>query len=853
MKDIGNYTIQNEIGSGAFGKVYLGTHKLLNTQVCLKRGDKQATYQQDGSGNDNLMREFYYLREFRNHPQITKLYEVIFTENSVYMILEYYPNGDLFEYVTSQHHLCFDTALKIFTQLVGAVYYLHKSGCCHRDLKLENVLLDKHHNAKLSDFGFTRELPFITHGSKSLLNEFCGTGAYMAPELIQRNPYSGIKIDIWALGVILYTMLTGEMPFDDSLDSQELREAIVNSTPRYLDDNKNLECENNINDDVKILLRKLLEKDIDKRFSSLEDVLKNPILEKFGGLKELDHVNKLHYGSEFPRGEVSRAEKNLFNDLVKLGIDKDSLKIAIREQTLDSVYATWELLKDKQLKKKKMNKKKKGRAIIRLSTSKSLLTGVVGGDVDDGQISDGTKSIRRSNSLTSVKKLLSDGFKDREISSNLANVTEINELENHSSIISSKAPPTPDSIFLQKKGLRKKFSISSLFKSKTANKETLPISKSEFDGTESFLSRILTNGTTNTNVSFLSRKSKGSAEKISKDFSIENEISHDYSTPFDLKGKTLMDPSSSTDAKLKRSKPTRPGSVVSTYSIQTNLSETSNGSGYVTTFSNDTNIINAQNTGNDNNSNYSGLYNVALSTPQSTNYPKLTRGISEWSTNLSSQAESPNSSFTALSRSNSIDSVPRTRRLGRVKKPKVNIGLAMAANSSSGVIRRGKSPLSSKMNTTWKIDPVTFGKGKKKIRGAPESKIIEEEESYQDGSDQENQPNIANETQAPPVITPRFNKRHFTKGLSIPTLAVQHEEDENEIQNEEEADIEDLASFDADLDSMGDIIDRVMSQESSNTLSRLANKYGGDHIKPLIFDDAKESFNSQPITSNGGL
>ncbi len=105
---------------------------------------------------------------------------------------------------------------KIFTQLVGAVSYVHSKSCVHRDLKLENILLDKNENVKLCDFGFTSEY----EGKSSYLQTWCGTVCYSAPEMLKGEKYAGEKVDVWSLGVILYALLCGELPFDEELETE---------------------------------------------------------------------------------------------------------------------------------------------------------------------------------------------------------------------------------------------------------------------------------------------------------------------------------------------------------------------------------------------------------------------------------------------------------------------------------------------------------------------------------------------------------------------------------------------------------------------------------------------------------
>nr|XP_001399085.2 protein kinase [Aspergillus niger CBS 513.88] len=205
LRTVGNYTLGRLIGKGSFGKVYLASHKLTNgSKVVLKSSSKE---------DRNLAREIHHHRQFL-HPHIARLYEVIVTEKLVWLVLEYCPGDELYNYLLRHGPLPVDKVKRIFTQLVGAVAYVHSKSCVHRDLKLENILLDKHENVKLCDFGFTREY----EGKASYLQTFCGTVCYSAPEMLKGEKYAGEKVDVWSLGIILYALLAGELPFDDDDD-----------------------------------------------------------------------------------------------------------------------------------------------------------------------------------------------------------------------------------------------------------------------------------------------------------------------------------------------------------------------------------------------------------------------------------------------------------------------------------------------------------------------------------------------------------------------------------------------------------------------------------------------------------
>lgn len=886
LTTVGNYKILSEIGSGAFGKVYLGYHSMLRCKVCLKRGSRSIS--SDSNINDNLMREFYYLREFRYHPYITKLYEIIFTESSVYMILEYYPSGDLFEYVTKNNHLSVDESLRIFTQLLGAVCYLHKNGCCHRDLKLENVLLDKKLNVKLSDFGFTRELPFVQHGAKSLLSEYCGTGAYMAPEIVKRTPYSGIKIDIWALGVILYTMLTGEMPFDDSLCAKELEYAIVHNKPRFLENIEDLDTNStDALQQIKVLLNRMLTKDPEDRVNSIEDVLRLPLFQPYGGERQIEIVNKLIFDSSNIKNswsDLTVSEKGVFKNLVAAGIDREILKRSIQEETLDSVYGIWSLLNNQVKKKEKKSKRK---SVLSLTRSRSLLgtaarqafsASPTQSDSGRGNVFlSRTGSLKRSeynNSMNiesgkvikrtgSSKKLKALGSGDSSTILNSirenADATNKKISSDQMSVVSkstqkSTAKSTQSS---DHKGKKHHFSLFRMFKSKNnQNKDDLLNSTRSFSS-HTGDSSINSNLTRSTNQKPLLR----SNTRISNTASTSIPITISYSNISDEEN-TLMTPD---QTKLKRTKPTRP---LSAFSVQTSASETSQGSGYITGYSTDMNIMSTANTNhadslltasnlNDNTNantqnnannftfslnggnnfiNNSPNNNQFLSSPQaSTSRPKFSRGISDWSTNMSSQQESPNSSFVALSRTNSIDSISRS--ISSRKKCKSSVG------DSYNSIRRGRSPLSSKMNTKWAFNNISTKKHKPLFtKGQRESQIIEEETSDQadddidadeDDDDDYNVDDFVNKTgdnfsklklnkHDTPIRSGRLYMRK--KSMKFPILPVTEENDQDLEEFEDEADVEE------DNHDYDDVTTELSDQgtETNHAMDRNQHSYSID-------------------------
>lgn len=197
-----------KLGSGGFAKVKLATHVATGEKVAIKIMDKTAL-------GDDLPRVKLEVEALKTllHQHICKLYQVIETETHYFMVIEYCSGGELFDHIVERNRLTESESRKFFRQIVSAVAYLHSLGYAHRDLKPENILLDKDENLKLIDFGLCAK---PKSGMQSHLYTSCGSPTYAAPELILGKKYLGSEVDIWSMGVILYALLCGFLPFDDT-------------------------------------------------------------------------------------------------------------------------------------------------------------------------------------------------------------------------------------------------------------------------------------------------------------------------------------------------------------------------------------------------------------------------------------------------------------------------------------------------------------------------------------------------------------------------------------------------------------------------------------------------------------
>ena len=279
------YVMSRTLGKGTFGKVKLAYNKdNKNEKYACKILLKSNIKDEDDS--IRCKREMDILKKM-HHVNVVRTYEIVSTDTTFYIFMDYCAKGELFNYIVKKRHLSEEKSAFFYYQLVNGIEYIHKKGVCHRDLKPENLLLTEKMKIKIIDFGLSN------YFTGNLLETPCGSPCYASPEMVIGNKYNGFCIDIWSSGIILYAMLCGYLPFEES-ENDEYNEILFRNIVEC-----NIEYPTEfVTPIAKDLLKKILVKDPKKRitieeikqhnFYLMGEILYKQTFESFGPLKEYE-------------------------------------------------------------------------------------------------------------------------------------------------------------------------------------------------------------------------------------------------------------------------------------------------------------------------------------------------------------------------------------------------------------------------------------------------------------------------------------------------------------------------------------------------------------------------------------
>ncbi|CAG9472541.1 unnamed protein product [Plasmodium vivax] len=314
-----NFTFLKVIGRGSYGKVLLVKHTQNNKLYAMKILRKENIISRNQLEHTKIERN---VLKCVSHPFIVKLYYAFQTTKKLYFILEYCPGGELFFHLSKMRELTEEAAIFYTAEIILALQYLHKLNIIYRDVKPENVLLDEMGHIRLTDFGLSKEGISDNNSARSL----CGTPEYLAPEIIDQCGH-GKAVDWWSLGIMLYEMLTGRLPFNSS-SRAVLFERIKHETLRY-------PCF--LSPDAVDLLKKLFEKNPKKRLGSgvtdAEEIKNHPFFKNVNWDDVLNKKVKPPFKpSLFDQMDVQNFDKEFLCMPLRYSDKFDSNPIAVKSQ-----------------------------------------------------------------------------------------------------------------------------------------------------------------------------------------------------------------------------------------------------------------------------------------------------------------------------------------------------------------------------------------------------------------------------------------------------------------------------------------------------------------------------------------
>ena len=315
-KKRGNYILEETIGEGAFAKVKLARHIQTGEKVAIKIINKEEIYNFDIK---KIKKEINILQRLK-HKNIIQLYEIMETHKNLYIIMEYCEGKELFEYIVKRKHLTEREACRYFQQLINGVEYLHLSNITHRDLKPENLLLDNKKRILITDFG----LSILSEKYNEQLSTPCGTPSYSPPEMLKGRKYNGVYSDIWSCGIILYTMLVGNLPCSESKEELLYQNIITH----------NFYYPENLSDDAIDLIEHLLKINPEERYN-FDEIKVHPWFNLL--------TPKLRPGIIFGVHKIP-IDPKILDKVEEYGYNREKVEESVSKSKYDSLSAAYYLI-----------------------------------------------------------------------------------------------------------------------------------------------------------------------------------------------------------------------------------------------------------------------------------------------------------------------------------------------------------------------------------------------------------------------------------------------------------------------------------------------------------------------------
>ena len=321
-RQIGDYLIQDLIGDGGFAKVYLGMHIPTKERVAIKIIDKEELFAEE-ENKKRLFLEISILKKVR-HKNIIKLYEIMETPATLYLVMEYCNNGELFDYIVSKDKLTEKQACIFYQEIIDALSYLHSINIVHRDVKPENILLNtinRKTSCKLIDFGISRNFQ-----KNELIETPCGTASYAPPEMHNGQAYNPILSESWSSGVLLFSMICGFLPFNDEDEEVNIKN-ILQGKYEFPEDDE-------LSPEVMDLISHLLDINVNTRYN-LEKIREHPWFNLIPPISRPGIIIGYH---KIP------IDDNILKQCVEFGYDKDKVIESVEKNRYDKNSAVYYIL-----------------------------------------------------------------------------------------------------------------------------------------------------------------------------------------------------------------------------------------------------------------------------------------------------------------------------------------------------------------------------------------------------------------------------------------------------------------------------------------------------------------------------